>query len=458
MALRFDSDLAGPDGSPVPDASDLDGAITIGELTHPMDSVWPAVDATNGPLTADAGAVGTAPSFSGLTYYSWDSGKFNSQSQNWLPVPASLGPGTNTEACYNKATPRAEYFATPGITQPAHIDFGFIADTAKIILVYRHFGNYTPGSYHETHIFAEHDGRLKQIRSAPEAFSGSGNKVFYRTVTFKEARRREFRFWLTSNLWLMGVYIDNTASIEKSPNRPLVAFPGDSWRDGAGNVFNLGGNGGAAGVTWPSSCSLLLSCDPMNFLLHTGFAGILCGQGGTGYFNANNGSTSVGPDETAAGSTPFLSSGQVNHLWDTWGSRKPIVFVAGGWNDGSLGGTPYLNTYQTRAGYAYDKLIAKNSKVPIIVAGIQPKSIVTGDARDLSNQGLQAAVAARPNNCIGFIDQLTRWNSTQIAPKVGPDGLHPTVYGGHDIGYFYAQKAAKFKVSRAWINDQLTAA
>ena len=224
------------------------GTITLGETYDPMTGVWPAVDATNGPLTADAGPTNTAPSFTGLTLYAWSSGVFNTQSQNWLAVPASNGPAAN-QCCANVTTNRGQY-GSSGIGFSSHSDFGFSADTAKVILAYwvntaTLSGVSTPN--HETQVFVEHEGRMKGIRSMPAVWahaSGGGNQMFYRVLTFKEARRRRFRVMMSANCWLAGVYVDTDANIQKSKNLPFWMSFGDSWAEPNNNVYaSVGGNG-----------------------------------------------------------------------------------------------------------------------------------------------------------------------------------------------------------------------
>jgi hypothetical protein len=431
------------------------GKVALGDLYRPMLGVWPAVDATNGPLTADAGITGTAPSTTGLTYYSWGAGLFNTQSQNWVAVPSSNGPANNTEACANVTTPRGNYGST-GIGFACHIDFSFVADTATLILVYRQSTTAMPGvttSYHENRIFADHEGQMKQLRGAPASWpNGSGgNQVFYRVVTFKQALRREFRVWLSSNCWLMGVYIDTAASMTKAPNRPvLMGSFGDSWGEGDGNVFQpFGGNGSAAGVTWPSGCSLLDSNTALQYAMATGFAVIIGHQGGTGWVVANG--SGLTQSSTADGFTPFCSQGQVNFFWNTFGARSPMAGVFGGWNDGtSPVSAPITTNYQAQVASGLGRLIVKDSTMPILVEGIQCKTISPGDGRDQSNTGIKQACAALPANVIGFVDNIADLNYVDLATQnFGPDGIHPTVKGGNHIGINRAKRSASFTIPRS---------
>ena len=443
------------------------GTVTLGELYQPLRGTWPAVDATNGPLTADAGITSTAPSFTGLTLYPWNSGKFNTQSQNWSAVPSSNGPTTN-QVCQNTTTNRGNNYASTGLGFPCHSDFSFVADAATVIIAYWQTTTFpaalgTSSSYHEVQIFAEHEGVMKGIRDAPAVWpNGSGgNQMYYRVITFKQARRREFRVMLSAGCWFAGVYIDTGAQISKAPNRPiLMGCFGDSWAEPVGNVFNsLGGNGSQAGVTWPTGCSQLYSNSALQYAIATGFAVAIGNQGGTGWI-VTNGSNLSATDPAVVGFTSFASQNQVDYFWNTWGAKNPMAFVGGGWNDGTSYSTA---TYQAAVDAGLRRLLAKNSAMPILVEGIQNKSITVGDGRDLANTGIANAVAALKTagyNMCGFVNNLgdSLFSGQYVdlwTADIGPDGLHPTVKGGDFIGTNRAKASARFTVPRSFVNTTL---
>lgn len=442
------------------------GNIALGDLYRSMTAVWPAVDAVNGPLTSDPGLASTAPSLTGMTLYPWNSGRFNTQSQSWSAVPVGNGPTLN-QCCQNTTTPRSTNYAGTNLGFPCHTDFSFVADTAKVIVAYYQTttGMAALGvatSNHEVQVFAEHEGRMKGIREMPATWpnGSTSNQMFYRVLTFSEARRREFRVMLSVGCWLAGVYIDTGGFIYKAPNRPvLMGCFGDSWAEGAGNVWSsVGGNGSVYGVTWPTGCSLLYSNTAIQYAIATGFAVIIGHQGGTGYFNANG--SGLAATSTAMGFTPFASQGQVDNFWTTWGTKFPMAGVFGGYNDGTLGGTPYNTTYQTQATAAYNRLFAKDPTMPVLVEGIQCKAVTVGDFRDLSNQGLAAAVAAlkAAGKTMYFIDNIIDRNYVDIwTADIGPDGLHPTVKGGDNIGQIRAKESATFLVPRSRVLAMQTA-
>lgn len=432
--------------------------VALGELYEPLLGVWPAVDAVNGPLTSDAGITNSAPSFTGLTYWRWDSGKFNTQSQNWVPIPTLNGVTTN-QCCQNVTTDRSNNYASTGVGFPCHADFSFVADTAKVIIAYwvnlqGQLAQSVSTAAHEIQIFAELEGQLKGIREAPAFWphaSGGGAQLMYRVLTFKQARKREFRVMLSTDAWFAGVYIDTGAQITKAPNRPVLALCyGDSWGEGAGNVYSFfGGNGSAAGVTWPSGCSLLYSNTALQYAIATGFAVIIAHQGGTGYFVQNSGTVDVDDGTTTPGGfTVFGSQNSTNFAWTTFGSRHPIVIFPGGWNDGSR----TTADYKARALKVWGKQIAKDSTVPILVEGIQSKAVTPGSGSDLANTGLiqAAADASMADNVIGFINNLVDADYSDISTSgynnIGPDGLHPTVKGGNLIGVNRAKRSAAFLI------------
>lgn len=465
-ARRIDSGSGGSGGS---------GKVTRASLYRNMRGVWPAADVTNGPLTVDSGITSTSPSTSGMRFVQWDSGKFNTQSQNLVAVPSSNGPASGA-ACQNTTTDRGN-FGSSGIGTPCHTDVSFVTDSAKIIPVYWQNPTGSAGvntSYHEVQIFAEIEGQMKGIRRMPAAWPGgaASNQTFWRPVSFLEAKSREITVMLSANCWLMGVWIDSTANIMKAPNRPLLdAFHGNSWGEPNGNVFSFfGGNGAVVGVGF-NQASLLYSCVPIQNRLTSGAAAILCNQGGTQWVNAN-GSGISRDDATTKGFTSTWSQNQVNFLWSTFGSRYPTAIAIGNYNDGDNPvagtGTTLRNNYRDVVLYAIDKLVTRFTtggpalaKIPIILGGGEPKLAVAGANRDLTNLGILDAGALRPNNVIGtfnfFLDWPTSTTTADITPKLGPDGLHPLVGGAEAIGDNQAKRMGAFLMDSTWVNATLAA-
>lgn len=440
------------------------GPVALGDLYRPMLGVWPAVDATNGPLTADAGITNVAPSFTGLTYYGWNSGRFNAQSQNWSVVPTSNGPTVN-QCCQNTTTNRGNNYGSTGLGYPSHSDFSFVADTATVIIAYWQTTSFNAAngvysSYNECQVFAEDGGQMKGIRQMPAVWphGTGGNQMMYRVLTFSQALRREFRVMLSAGDWLAGVYVDTGAQMSKAPNRPiLMGCFGDSWAEPIGNVLNFnGGNSAQAGVTWPTGCSQLYSNTALQYAIASGFAVIIGHQGGTGWFaTANSGLSSTDP--AVIGATTFASQNQADYFWNNWGSRNPMAGVFGGHNDGSY----TTAVYQAQVDAGLRRLLAKNPAMPILVEGIQNKYAAAGNGYDLNNRGIANAVialkAAGYNMC-GFIDNIGDANYADLGvANLGPDGLHPTVKGGNFIGVNRAKRSATFTVPRSFVITTLAA-
>lgn len=446
------------------------GKVSLGSLARSMRGVWPAVDAVNGPLLADAGHTQTAPDFTGMREVPWNTaGAFNKQSQNWLTVPNGNGPSTGA-ACQNTMTDRGN-FGSSGIGTPCHTDFSFVTDSAKIIIKYyvNPTGMAVTTSYHETQIFAELQGQMKGIRIGPAmTAAGAGTGVYYRVITMSEARSREIIAWLSANCWLMSVYVETGSNITAAPNRPVLELSfGNSWGEPNGNVFSFfGGNGAIAGVGF-TNASLLYSCVPLQRRLTHGFAEGLCNQGGTQWVTNNGG---ISRDEAVAkGFSPTLSTNQVNYAYSIFGDRYPTINAGGNYNDGDApvagSGTTLRDNYRDVVTYALDKTVNKwgnfgtdavKSKVPIILLGGEPKFATAGSPRDYTNQGIKAAGVARPNNVIGTIDFFLMWQG-DITSKLGPDGLHPKINGAEAAGDMEAKLSFSMLVDQSWVNRTLAA-
>lgn len=459
------------------------GWVQVADLLDPHTGVWPAVDATNGPLKVNSAITNVAPSFTGLTYHPWNStpNKFCKQSQNWVSAPAVTGL-TAGDTCVNVTTNRTTNYYGTGVGAPGPIDTWFSADTTKIIVKYwvtttyaNNLGISTPN--HEVLLFAEHEGQMKSIEGKPGTpepavwahAQGGGNQYFYKSWEFSRSNRKKFRLMLSAGCQFAGIYVDTGAKVLPGQNKPvLISGDTDSWAEPVSNVWSsVGGNGGSAGITWPSGCSLLLSNAIVQLAIHTGFATMPNGHGGTGYSNPGPGTGNT-EDFSGVGSCPFMATNRVNFWSDTYGPTSPknrysIVFVAGGYNDG---GTLSTATQKALALKGFDKYIAKvsgsptvaNGGLPIIVRGIQVKTITQGATYDLSNTGIKQACTDRSGNVIGFIDDMYDYNYVDIkASNLGPDGLHPTVEGGNQIGKRDAEKIALMWLPRSYINNTLAA-
>jgi hypothetical protein len=68
------------------------------------------------------------------------------------------------------------------------------------------------------------------------------------------------------------------------------------------------------------------------------------------------------------------------------------------------------------------------------------------------------ALRASYPNVMPFINNIADRNYVDIwTADIGPDGLHPTVKGGNNIGQIRAKESATFQISRDWVDATLTA-
>jgi len=433
--------------------------VTLGELFKPMTGIYP--DAANGPLAADSGITAGTPTTTGLTLYTPASSPqpFNLQSQ-YLQSYAN-GSYANTSGStvwINHSTPRVWWGPSDRAGRPieSNIDFGFVSDSDTVILRYFHYTGYTASAYHDNQIYVEHEGALKKITRLPRT-STAGGGLFYRTLTFDELVEREFRVQLPMNCWLIGVYIKNQATIRPSPNKPFVMINGDSWNEPAGDTLQS-----PAGGAWASGGCYRTFYLPQAIAERTGFACGLMAQGGTGYFNANDGVTHPDTYVDALGNSPFLSSSRITHASTRFFPRNPLIWTIGGWNDGALGGTPYLDTYRARVLSGIDRCIAAKSNIQMMFSTIQPaaSSGTFYDAfRVQSTLGMIEAGAARPDNVIGVLNIESMCKdmsmSGQRGANVGPDTLHLHAKGADLVAGWMAAGIAKFELPRDYYQGML---
>ncbi len=442
-----DGQLQGPSGPQV----------SLGSLMKPMKDVWPAVDATNGPITADSGIVAGTPSTSGLTLYAWDSGMFNTQSQSWVVTPTGANQNTSGfSACMNASTPRIHTFGSlTNYPLESNIDFSFVTDATTITLFYFVNGAYSGNTYHDHQIYAEYNGSMRKLTMLPATFNAS-NGVMYRTITFKEAREREMRVMLPMNGWLIGVYINTTATIRKAPNKMFVITNGDSWNEPGGNIL-----ASPIGGAWPTGTYRVGGMSQM-IAEATGWAVGLCAEGGTGEFNCNDGQSRDPSYTDGGGTSVFHGHTRIDDMATKFFAKSPLVWTIGGWNDGSHGGTPYKDTYYARVLQGIDYFVSKKSDIKLMYSGIQPVDITAGDMRTLSVQGQAQACAERPNSVIGFIDEMPMWPDTTMSGQRGAnvnstDTIHLHIKGAELVANWHLAAASKFTIPLDYYNKMLAA-
>lgn len=418
------------------------GRVTLGPLMRPMKGAWPAPDATNGPLLSDSGLVSGAPSTSGKTFYPWDSGVYNTQSQNWAQFPnGSLQNNTGTSVCANYSTARA-YTLGPSIGLPveSNTDFGFVTDATTVTIYYFHYTYNVGRNYHDQQIYVEHDGVMKKVTTMPTTGSVAAG-LCSRTLTFKEAREREFRVMLGWTSLFAGVYVESTATMRQSPNKPLIITNGDSWNEPTGNILATPIGGAYPTGTYENAGLSQMLAEA------TGFAVALCAEGATGYFNGADGASHtesyVNSTWPGINNSVFLSERRVAAMAAKFFPRNPILCNIGGWNDGDLPPTPVRTTYAARVSSGIARAIAAKPDLQMLFVGVQPVDITAGGKRALANLAIADAVAAAPQaNIVGFIDEMPMWVDTTMSGQRGAnvnssDHIHLTCKGAELVANWF---------------------
>lgn len=346
MTLKSLSAVQDPSGETYGVPSKLSSLITLGSLMHPMTDAFPAVDATNGPLTADTGITAGSPSTTGRTLFRWDSGVFRTQGMNW--VAANTAANTSGQsAAINASTPRKYTYGTSqGFPYESNHDFAFVTDAPTVTVWYWHWTGYSGSNYHDMRWMVEDGGRLKQVRGnvglMMPSTSTAGGGFYSRTLTFKEARERQHRIMLPANCFVVGVYIDTLATIRKAANVPMMLMNGDSWQEPNGNVL-----ASPIGGAYPTG-TFRTAGFAQEYAIATGFVTALIAQGGTGEFNCNDGAARARGYANAVGESVFHGDARIADAWAKFGAGAPIWRDMGGWNDGDLPGSPFQSNYQSR--------------------------------------------------------------------------------------------------------------
>ena len=435
------------------------GSVALRNFIKPMKGVWPAADPTNGPLTS-YGIVSGVPNSTGRIFYPWNSGVFNTQSQNWLVCGTGTGQNSSGySACYNNSTSRFwNYGYLTGFGVESNIDFGFHTDANDISIVYFLNTSYSQPSYHDVQVYVEYEGgEMRKLTRMPISSAGGGG-IYTVSITFKEQRPKNFRVMLPSNANFIGVSVNQAADITKSPNVPLFAYNGDSWGEPNGNILSTGGTG--YGGAYPGGTYRNVGV-PQMIAEETGWQLILMAQGGTGEYNVVDGQSHSADYVDAGGNTTFHGTTRINDFWTKFGTRSPIILTLGGWNDGALPAN--AAAYQATVDAGIKRWAAKKADIKLIYSGIQPVGTTAGDIRRLCSAGQAAAVAANPNNAIGFVDQMQMWTSQgnsageQRNARVNTtDGIHLQSFGATSVAGWNVARFGNFLIPTKYINDQLT--
>lgn len=443
------SNILGPDGE-ILGAGDGDsagggsGRLSLGSLFRPMKGVH-TVDATNGPLTGDTLNQPGAPAMGGRTLYPWSSGFFNTQSQVWQPAPEGANHNNSGySACVNNIGARI-YGATSmnGFTLESNIDFGFVTESLNVTIIYFNYGGATGNGYHDNQIYVEDEntGNLKKVTRMPATRTATG--LHFRTLSFKEAREREFRVMLAMNSWFVGVVIDAPYTLRKSPNKLLLAYNGDSWGEPWGSVLAT-----PVGGAYPTG-TYRTAYTPQMLAEATGAAMILTAQSGTGYLNAGNGARTPPEAVHNAGNfnnnSTFFGHSRIDNLITKAGERNPILCTVGGWNDGAIVNNPIGADYAAQVGGGIAYALSKKADLQMLFVGIQPVSSGGYEINhQASNDGMRLGIEGAPqDNIVGFIDEWNMWLDKTMGGQRGnnvnsSDTIHLHAKGAEMVTNWWA--------------------
>ena len=442
--------------------------MVLGDLFKPWGLIK-AVDATNGPWTADTGiTAGTPtgfPAVSGKTFYAWDSGVFNTQSQFWEAAGTAAGQNASGySACVNKSTPRVWTFGSlTGRPVESMIDTGIVTDSASVTLVYYSRLADQQGSTTHTDmtVAVEVNGQMMELGATP-AVNTAGTGTKYRTLTMQQARMAEWRFILPGNCYLIGVLVDTGSTIRKAPNKLLLAYTGDSWGEAGGCTLAA-----PIGGAWPTGTHRTHFL-PMSIIRLTGAAMIQLGQGGTGEGNANDSTWRDANYLGSDGSSVFHSVNRINDLVTKFGSRNPVVLHFGGWNDGDLVPAPAQSVYQARVQEGIQRYIAAKADIKLFYASIQnvymPSAGSLTAKRGASLLGQLAAFAAGrsvyPNNVLGYADFRAMWpdgstgsTSQRTVNTNAADTIHLHMKGGYSVANWIVAALKDLRLSQSYYNQ-----
>lgn len=443
------------------------GDVMLDEFIKPW-GMLRAVDATNGPWTATSGITAGLPTgfpnVSGKTFYAWDSGVFNLQSQNWEAAGTATGQNeSGYSAAINKSTPRVwTYGGLNGRPLESMVDVNFMTDSANVTFVFyaRLADQAGSTTFCDVTTAVEVNGTMMELGALP-ATSNSGSGVKYLTQTVSQARMAEWRAILPGTCYFLGVLVDTGSSVRKAPNKLLFAIPGDSWNEANGCTL-----ASPIGGAWPTGTYRTHSL-PTAFIRATGASVIFLGQGGTGEYNANDGQSRdanyIGPD----GSSVFQSVSRVNDFVTKFGARNPIMFQIGGWNDGTLPPAPVATSYQTRSQEGIQRFLAAKPDLRMIYATVEPVNMTNGSVYDLMRQGQLAAWSAAkqvyPNNIVGYIDLKAMWldtsnnaGSQRYVNVNQSDTIHLHVKGGVMVANWLVAALRNMRVSLDYINKMMS--
>lgn len=443
---------------------------SLGSTMQPMSELHPAVDAVNGPLTANTFITAGSPSLTGRIFYAWSSGVFRTQGMNWVSA-ATPANTSGYSAAINASTPRVwNYGTSNGFPMESNHDFAFITDSQTVTIFYFHMNVYTAANYHDVRIFAEHDGRMKHIRDSGgkglPMTNTAGGGLYYVTLTMQEAREKQYRVMLPSNCYFIGALVDTQATIRKAPNVFFALYNGDSWGEPNGNVL-----ASPIGGAYPTGTFRTAGiCQELT--IASGWVWGEIAEGGTGEFNCNNSASTLPSFTSGLGESVFHGDTRINDAWTKFGAGSPLVCTIGGWNDADLPGVPYQANYKARVQAGINSWKAKSAGIKLMYATIQPVdqvgaggtgALTTGRLGSLLGQLEAFTDVQNANNIIGSIDLRPMWVTMSVAGQRGAnvnsaDTIHLHAKGAELVSRWILASMKPMVVPTAYYNAMLAAA
>lgn len=354
--------------------------------------------------------------------------------------------------------------APSALVMPGVMDINFNTNSKRVILQMQHSGGLTFTHVIDIDILIEHEGRMSALSAKPEQVTLAGDGLTYKDITMIENRTiREWRISLPISEYFQGIWVEDGSVVFAASNKPLIVLDGDSWGDSFNNTWQSGAG------TSDDLGSFQTFGAVAGFIRATGAKVAQMFEGGTSWFNANNGTQTARNTYYSVGGygqhSVFLSTFR-NAVYNArFKPQFPVMYmIEGSANDGTLGGTPYRTTMTTRVLAGLDELIAYDPGLPIVLATPQSYTDPTpggGSVMDLNRLGIFDAAVLRAGagsagvGVVGFIDQMDFTDGTgsngspstsQWAAIVGPDGLHLNRAGARYIGQRWADELGKCQV------------
>jgi hypothetical protein len=477
--LHLASNPVSPQG---PLGSSAGATIALNSQWRREKDIYPIVNATTGPLTADSGVVsGDLSTTTGLRFIPWTAvdqvtGQpvFNYQGMVPTNAPANIITAAGRTPMLNAFTPRWFNGSTGQYYNGVQSIRVGIA-SARVVFVWYTAQAQISATNVDMHVMVEHGGSNKHLSSSSSVadglptVGGGGSGTYRRDLTYVDSRYREHRLILGPNSYFLGVWIDTMSVIRRPKNRPQMFVHGvDSWQDPQTVV----GNGtGFTGRDYQCLPQAIVSS------FHTGMCHGIDGQGGTGEYNANG--TSGGDVATYSGnrSSAAWSDSRVNWRANWYSSQYPIFADIGGWNDGTSMTSPYQSTYLARVSARVQKTITacqnKGYDCRFVNVGIQgvqiTGSVAAGAASDptymkyLASLGQLQLPSSFPGVVLGAVSLMDMWwwDTTSSGPRSiycnSTDGIHLLAIGDDAVANWYWERIGEFNIDTAFVAKTVAA-